>query len=66
MSVLRGANRSSMSTVPIYTPRREETVLDSSRVRKQRDGIAKAQSRGLTHIKVTARLHEVLRLQRRM
>ena len=40
MSVPRGANRGSMSTVPIYTPRREETVLDSSRVRKQRDGIA--------------------------
>ena len=56
MSVPRGANRSSMSTVPIYTPRREETVF----------GIAKAQSRGLTHIKVTARIHEVLRLQRRM
>ena len=66
MSVPRGANRSSMSTVPIYTPRREKTVLDSSRVRKQHDGIAKAQSRGLIHIKVTARLHEVLRLQRRM
>lgn len=54
MSVPRGANRSSMSTVPIYTPRREETVLDSSRVRKQHDGIAKAQSRGLPRIKVTA------------
>lgn len=66
MSVPRGANRSSMSAVPIYTPRRKETVLDSSCVRKQRDGIAKAQSRGLTHIKITARLYEVLRLQRRM
>ena len=66
MLVPRGANRSSMSTVPIHTSRREETVLDSSRVRKQRSGIAKAQRRGLTHIKVTARLHEVLCLQRRM